>query len=207
MIVAALLAPLVGKNATALRIIQTSSAGTTVCVIDPAANKVVGIVHDIEVNRASVVALDGSRIFVTGQGDSELAVVDAMTFQVVKRVPLDGHPDYISISKDGRQLYIALDSPGAVEVVDTTTFARVKSIPIKGAVHYAYVTPDGQHIVAASVAGKIFTVIDAKTLEPEWTMAFEGGVRPMAFETAADGSTRRALSRSVTSTASPWLTS
>ena len=193
MIVAALVAPLVGKNATAPRIIQTSSAGTTVCVIDPAANKVVGIVHDIEVNRATAVSLDGSRIFVTGQADSELAVVDAMTFQVVKRVPLDGHPDYISISKDGRQLYIALDAPGAVEVVDTTTFARVKSIPIKGAVHYAYVTPDGKHIVAASVGGKIFTVIDARTLEPEWTMAFEGGVRPMAFETAADGSTKRAF--------------
>ncbi len=194
MIVAALLAPLVGKNATALRIIQTSSAGTTVCVIDPAANKVVGIVHDIEVNRASVVALDGSRIFVTGQSDSELAVVDAMTFQVVKRVPLDGHPDYISISKDGRQLYIALDSPGAVEVVDTTTFARVKSIPIKGAVHYAYVTPDGQHIVAASVAGERSSPSSTRNrsnLNGRWRS--KAVSRPMAFETAADGSTRRAF--------------
>ena len=185
--------PLRAKSATAPRIIQTSSAGTTVCVIDPAINKVVGVVRDIEVNRASAASPDGGRLFVTGQADSELAVVDAMTFDVVKRVPLDGHPDYISISKDGRQLYIALDSPGAVEVVDTATFARVKNIPIKGAVHYAYVTPDGKHIVAASVAGKIFTVIDARTLEPEWTMTFDSGVRPMAFELAPDGSTKRAF--------------
>jgi YVTN family beta-propeller protein len=183
--------PLDAEAKTAPRVLQTSSAGTTVTVIDPAVNKVVGIVHDIEVNRASVASLDGSRFYVTGQFESELAVIDARTFQVVKRVPLDGHPDYISISKDGRQLYIALDTPGAVEVLDTTTLARVKSIPIKGAVHYAYVTPDGSHIVAASVAGKIFTVIDAHTLEPEWSMTFEGGVRPIAFETSATGATTR----------------
>ena len=191
LILSILAVSLSAKPKTAIRVIQTSSAGTTVSVIDPAANKVVGVVHDIEVNRASSASLDGSRLFVTGQFESELAVVDAKTFHVLKRVPLDGHPDYISTSKDGRQLYIALDTPGAVEVLDTTTFERIKSIPIKGAVHYAYVTPDGAHVVAASVAGKIFTVIDAHTLEPEWSMTFEGGVRPIAFETGANGATTR----------------
>jgi len=34
-------------------------------------------------------------------------------------------------------------------------------------------------------------VIDELTLEPLWNLVFEGGVRPMAFETAADGSTSR----------------
>ena len=34
------------------------------------------------------------------------------------------------------------------------------------------------------------TVIDAKTEEPVWTL-FNEGVRPMAFETNADGSTKR----------------
>src|SRR5207237_4788795 len=67
----------------------------------------------------------------------------------------------------------------------------VKSIPIKGAVHNTYVTPDGKYVVAGSVAGKTVTAIDAQTEQPAWTMDFDLGVRPMAFETNADGSTKR----------------
>ena len=82
---------------------------------------------------------------------------------------------------------------GAVDVVDTQSLSVVKSIPIKGAVHNTYVTPDGRYVVAATVAGKAFTVIDQKTNEPLWTADFDDGVRPMAFETNPDGSTKRAF--------------
>jgi YVTN family beta-propeller protein len=66
----------------------------------------------------------------------------------------------------------------------------VKSIPTKGGIHNTYVTPDGKYVVAGSIAGKVMTVIDQKTEEPVWTL-FQEGVRPMAFETNADGSTKR----------------
>ena len=51
-------------------------------------------------------------------------------------------------------------------------------------------TPDGRHVVAGSIAGRVMTVIDQKTEEPAWTL-FDDGVRPMAFETNPDGSTKR----------------
>lgn len=190
LILVPLTVPLAAKTTTAVRLIQTSSAGTTVCVVDPATNKVVGIVHGIEVNRGVAASLDGSRLFITNQVESELEVVDARTLQITQRVHLDGPPDYVGIGKDGRHLYVGLGT-GAVEVIDTTSLQRVKSIPIKGAVHYAYVTPDGKYVVAASVGGKQFTVINAQTEEPEWTMPFDRGVRPIAFETGPDGSTTR----------------
>ena len=66
----------------------------------------------------------------------------------------------------------------------------MKSIPTKGGIHNVYVTPDGKHVVAGSIAGRLMTVIDAKTEEPVWTL-FNEGVRPIAFETNADGSTKR----------------
>ncbi len=138
-------APMIAGPGVALRIIQTSSAGKTVCVIDPNTNKVVGIVHGIEVNRAVAASLDGSHLFVTNQSVGELAVVDAKTFQIVKHIPLDGRPDYVSIGKDGRHLYIGLDT-NAVEVIDVASLEKVKDIPVKGAVHYAYVTPDGKYV-------------------------------------------------------------
>jgi len=189
-----LAAPLAAQPKTAVRIIQNSSAGTTVNIIDPATNKVVGIVGGIEINRAIAASLDGSRLFISGQVESELVVADAKTFQVIKRVPLDGPPDHLSVGKDGRYLFIGLGgSAGAVEVVDTTTLQKVKSIPIKGSVHYAYITPDGKYCVAASVGGKTMTVINAHTFEQEWVMTFDNGVRPIAFETNPDGSTKRAF--------------
>jgi YVTN family beta-propeller protein len=82
-------------------------------------------------------------------------------------------------------------APGAVDVIDTATMKNIKSIPVKGAVHNTYVTPDGKYVVAGSVANKILTMIDEETLQPSWELAFDLGVRPIAFERAADGSTSR----------------
>jgi len=119
-------------------------------------------------------------------------VIDTKNGKVIAKVPLSGHPNNLSISKDGHRLFIAIAvAPGAVDVIDTAALKLIKSIPVKGAVHNTYVTPDGKHALAGSVAGKMLTVIDEQTLEPAWELPFDFGVRPIAFEKAADGSTSR----------------
>jgi YVTN family beta-propeller protein len=176
------------------RIVQTNSAGDNVHIIDPATNKVVGEIRGIEVGHGAAAAPDGSRIYVSNEANSTLDVVDARTLRVMTRIPLSGHPNNIAASRDGKRVYIAIrEEPGAVDVVDTIGLVRAKSIPIKGAGHNAYVTPDGRYVVAGSVAGKSFTVIDAQTEEPVWDLVFDLGVRPIAFEQNADGSTKRAF--------------
>src|SRR2546423_1423282 len=50
-----------------VRIIQTNSAGDNVHVIDPATNKVVGVITGIEVNHGAAVAPDGSRIYISDE--------------------------------------------------------------------------------------------------------------------------------------------
>ena len=77
-----------------------------------------------------------------------------------------------------------------MDVIDTASLEKVKSIPTKGGKHNVYVTPDGKYLVAGSIAGKNMSVFDQKTDEPVWSL-FNEGVRPMAFETNADGSTKR----------------
>ena len=52
-------------------------------------------------------------------------------------------------------------------------------------------TPDGKFVIAGSVAARMLTVIDQKTEEPVWELKFDKGVRPIAFEKNADGSTSR----------------
>ena len=174
------------------RIIQTNAAGDNVHIIDPATNKVVGEITGIEVGHGAAAAPDGSHIYVSNEADNTLDVVDARTLRVTGKVPLSGHPNNISISKDGRRVYVSIrENQGVVDVVDTMALKKVKSIPIKGAVHNTYVTPDGKYVVAGSIAGKTMTIIDQKTEETAWVMDFDLGVRPLAFEPNADGSTKR----------------
>ena len=67
----------------------------------------------------------------------------------------------------------------------------MKSIRTEGGIHNTYVTPDGKFVVAGSIPGKKINVIDQKTEEIVWTMPTDDGVRPMAFDTNPDGSTKR----------------
>ena len=177
--------------ATSVRIIQTNSAGDDVHVIDPATNKVVGIIHGIEVNHGAASAPDGRTLFISNEGESTLEVVDTKTLKITKSIPLSGHPNNIAISKDGKRVYVSIArAPGSVDVIDTASLEDVKSIPAKGAVHNTYVTPDGKFVVSGSIAGKTITVIDQKTETPVWWLTMDLGIRPMAFATNPDGSTK-----------------
>ena len=174
-----------------VRIIQTNSAGDNVHLIDPATNKVVGVIEGIEVNHGVGGAPDGSRIYISDEAQSTLDVVDAKSLKVVKRIPLSGHPNNLAVGKDGRRVYVAIiEAPGGVDVIDTASMTDVKTIKTKGSIHNPYVTPDGKYVVAGSIVGKTVNVIDAKTEEPAWDLDMGLGVRPMTFATNPDGSTK-----------------
>src|SRR6185503_11952183 len=119
-----------------VRIIQTNSAGDNVHVIDPATNKVVGVIEGIEVGHGAGVSPDGSRIYISDEAESTLDVVDAKTLKVTKRVPLSGHPNNMAVGKDGRYAYVGIiQEPGGVDVIDTVSLQRVKNVPTKGTIH------------------------------------------------------------------------
>jgi len=177
--------------ASTVRIIQTNSAGDNVHIIDPATNNVVGVITGIEVSHGAAVAPDGSRYYFSNEAESALDVVDQKTLKVTKSIPLSGHPNNISISKDGRRVYVGIAvAPGAVDVIDTISLEKVKSIPVKGPVHNTYVTPDGKYVVSGSIPSKTITVIDAQSETPVWSLVMDLGIRPMAFATNPDGTTK-----------------
>ncbi len=174
-----------------VRIIQTNSAGDNVHVIDPVTNKVVGVITGIEVNHGAAVAPDGSRIYISDEAGSTLDVVDGKTLKVTNRIPLSGHPNNIAISHDGRRVYVGIiQAPGGVDVIDTGSLKNVKTLQTKGSIHNPYVTPDGKYIVAGSIQGKSVNVFDAQTEQPAWTLDMDLGIRPMAFNSNPDGSTK-----------------
>lgn len=179
-------------TAQTVRILQTNAAGDEAHLIDPATNKVVMRLPDLEAVHGVGFSPDGARAYFTVEGDSTVKSVDLKTGKILGSVKLSGHPNNITVSKDGKYAFAGIAvAPGAVDVIETATMKNVRSIPIKGAVHNVYVTPDGKDLVVGSAAGSILQVFDAATFAPLWELKMDAGVRCMAFETAPDGSTAR----------------
>lgn len=105
--------------------------------------------------------------------------------QLERKTQLSGRPNNIAVSRDGRHVFVAIVTPpGAVDVIDASTLGVVKTIPVKGPAHNVYVTPYGKSVVVGSVVGKSITVIDEKTLQPNWHIAVDEGVRHLPLNAA-----------------------
>jgi YVTN family beta-propeller protein len=163
-------------------------------VIDPATNRVVGVIEDIEVPHGVAISPDGSRIYITDESLRTLDAVDAKTLKVFKRIPLSGRPNNLAVSKDGASVYVGIaQAPGAVDLIDTASLTNVKSIAVKGAIHNVYVTPDGKYAVAGSIPETTINVIDTSTNTLAWTLKMSAGIRPMVFTVNPDGSTKEII--------------
>jgi YVTN family beta-propeller protein len=170
----------------------TDSASDTIEVIDPLTNTVVQVIHGIEVPHGVNFSKDGTRVYVSNESQNELDIVDRKLGAIISRVALTGRPNNIAVTKDGKKVLVCIrNETSGLDIVDLAALKVVKTIPAKGGLHNVYVTPDGKYAVGGSTNGKTLTVIGLQTEQPVWEIPFENGVRPMAFETNPDGSTRR----------------
>ncbi len=182
----------VPSAAQTVRIVQTNAAGDNVHLIDPSTNEVVKVILGIPIPHGVTSRPDGSVLYFSNEVDRTLDVVPTSSYRVTQQIPLTGRPNNISITPDGRKLYVAITGADAfVDVIDLEAGRVVKSIRTLGGVHNVFVTPDGRHVVAGMIGARTLTVVDTETDEPVWSVHFNGGVRPMTFETNPDGSTRR----------------
>ena len=173
-------------------IIQTNSAGDSVHIIDPATNEIVAEIPGIERAHGAVPSPDGNWIYVSNEADTTVDIINTTTWEVTKKIPLTDHPNNIAITPDGRKVYVAIArAPGALDVIDTASQTKVRTISVHGGVHNVYVTPDGKYAIAGMIGARNLTVVDTQTDMPAWTQYFDLGIRPMAFETNPDGSTKR----------------
>ena len=179
-------------SSTSALIYVTNSAGDTVDVIDSTTNKVVQVIHGIELPHGIGFSPDGSRVYISNESENVLDVVDRVSGRILQTVQLSGRPNNLALTKDGGRLLVGIRSePGVVDVIDTASLKRVKSIAVDGGVHNVYVTPDGRYAVSGSLESKAATVIDLQSEHAIWEVKFDRPVRPMAFETNPGGTTRR----------------
>ncbi len=189
---AACLVPALTAQAGKAFIVQTNSAGDSVMLIDPVTDRIAAEIPDAEVIHGVAASPDGSYLYLSDEALATVDVVETRTLRIVKRIPLTGGPNNIAIRKDGKRAYVAIQgAQGGVDVIDTVTQEKTKFIRILGGVHNTFITPDSKHVVAGSTGGAVATVIDTELERPVWSIHFEGGVRPICFETNPDGSTKR----------------
>jgi YVTN family beta-propeller protein len=176
---------------TAVRIIQTNAAGDGAHLIDPETNAVVAVLRGVDIPHGVTASPDGARLYITNEHRETLDVIDAVALTITSRIKLSGRPNNLAVTLDGRKVYVGIaQAPGAVDVIDTVALKNVKTIPVKGAIHNVYVTPDGKFAVAGSIAQKAISIVDTATDAVVRTIDESSGIRPMAFTTNRDGSTK-----------------
>ena len=99
-----------------------------------------------------------------------------------------------------RKVYVAIIAEPLIQVIDMDSHEVIANIETGGGVHNTFVTPDGRYAVGGMIGAGEIIAIDTETDEVLWEMSipytqkpFTGGVRPIAFTTNDDGSTRSLL--------------
>ena len=196
-------------NGVAVRILQSNNAGDIHHIIDPAVNKVVGLIRGCPHAHNLTVHPDALYYYCANEQDKTVDVFDTKTLKLVKQIALSERPNKIAVNKKHRKIYAAIVSRPLVDVIDIATHTVVKSVPVRATVHNIFVTPDESEVIAG-LRGEVepgepaFQIIDPKTDTVAWGMELTGHtqygrthheVRPMAFEAGADGTTTRAYAQ------------
>lgn len=184
-----------------VRIVQTNSRSDVVHLIDPVTQSIVEEIHGIPVNHGAAAAPDGTRLYFSSEAKVTLDVVDTATLEIIAEIPLSARPNNIAIGEDGRFVYVGImGGDGGIDVIDTESLENVDHVDTGSRVHNVYVTPDGEYFVGGTFGGdENLVVYDTGTRELAFALyppkdGNQGdamdGVRPVAFDTNADGSTK-----------------
>ena len=141
-----------------------------------------------------VLSFDGTRAYVTLNGQDAVAVIDVASRTVVGSIPVGDRPNRLGITPDGNSLWVGLLGEGfggsdQVVVVDLATQTVTAAVPGGGGSTFDF-TPDG----AKAYVGKDFSfggfrsvdVVDMPALSLTKTISF-GTISPGTVVAGLDG--------------------
>jgi hypothetical protein len=152
-------------NGVAVRILQSNNAGNVHHIIDPATNKVVGLIRGCANAHNLTTHPDGLYYYCANESEHTVDAFDTKTLQLVHQVKLSGRPNKAVVKKH-KKIYVAISTrtakvlgpgfqapaggalPAVVDVIDIASHKLVKSIPVHFPVHNTYVTPDDKYVIA-----------------------------------------------------------
>jgi YVTN family beta-propeller protein len=115
-------------------------------------------------------------------GDSgELLAVDTATDQVRWRMPVNGMPHHMTVSKDGRRIFMPYYNSWWLAVIDAEKHTVIKKIFIGQGGHVTKLSPDGARLYVGSMLSDAVIIIDTEKLEVVDRVPFDNAVRPFAI--------------------------
>src|SRR5450756_2046348 len=187
-----MLAPISASAGTA-RIYVTNSAGDRIDVIDPATNKVVQQIRDIEGAHGVAFSPDGSRVYVSDELNSTLDVFDRKSGKPLKQVArillpaaksgfeTDGDrstaPSHgIGVAPDGKTLWVTSIPNNAVYVYSLADLTLTGEValpslklrghePISAVANWVTFTPDGKTVYVSNAGLRSVSAIDTQSLK------------------------------------------
>ena len=95
-------------NGVAVRILQSNNAGNIHHIIDPATNKVVGLIRGCANAHNLTTHPDGLYYYCANESENTIDVFDTKTLQLVQQIKLSGRPNKIAVNKKHRKIYVAI---------------------------------------------------------------------------------------------------
>src|SRR5262249_36213830 len=117
---------------------------------------------------------DFTQAFVDSPETNESIVVDLRTQQVIDRIPLNGFPTHISLSRDGKLFGIVEEDDNAVAFVDPKTHKLVKRLEGFQKPHFVRWAPDGDFAYVANIDAHFLSKVDIHDFKIVDTIALDG---------------------------------
>lgn len=123
----------------------------------------------------ALAGLDRKRVYVTGQNEDLISVIDLETQRLMRFVQVGENPSgspesphNVVLSPDGRYLYVNMIAAGLVEKYDSRTFEKVGSVRVGTAPAQVVVTRDGSTLYVsnfdAALKELFINKVDAATM-------------------------------------------
>jgi len=180
-----------GKTAAISIYGNKSSPGRHVVLIDSSTGNTLSKVDLGERSRPhGLAALPDGGLLVTAEGAKELAVVEAKTGKVAKRIPTGKDVSHmVASSPDGKHAFVTSIAAGALSAIDLAAGKVVGDVATGKGAEGVAVTPDGKEVWVANREANTISVVDAATLKVAATI--QAGEFPIRVKFTPDG--RRAI--------------
>ena len=159
------------------RVYAAEQFSNTVSVIDPAGNRLLGVIRLGEPQPANFSPLYKGQVLVHGMGFSpdrrtltvvsicsnSVTFIDTASNKVLRTTYVGRSPHEAFFTPDGREVWVTVRGEDYVAVLDATTFAEIGRIRTPGGPGMTIFSPDGHYGYVCSSFNPILTVFDVRT--------------------------------------------
>jgi YVTN family beta-propeller protein len=114
-------------------------------------------------HRSVAITPDGAFVYVASQFSNTLTVIATATNTVVKSIPMNGEPIWVTFSPDGSRAYVSNQTGNTLSVVSTAAQAVIATVPGFACPFHSAFTNDGRYLFVSSQCDNAVKVLNPQT--------------------------------------------